>query len=363
LVVIAIIGILAAMVFPVFARARESARKAVCLSNVKNIALAIQMYLADNNDTMPPEEHRREVFDYFATAPGGGDRCRAGTDDPRIDIWATIANPYLRWPVILDEYVKNRDVWNCPSAKLSSGATCILPYQDWFTYLQSTEGSWGGGYMALPSPCHRCWPPGWGGPVTDSIVQGMFGTSFAWLSGDDSDAQHKAFVQSIGLNEWYNWGLKLVEVQDPVKFVIAGDGGTMVDSLSSPGVIAFPDICCAECSGYAWSAWGGWPPDKDCGIMDAECGVCRDLHAGREFWTNGPDYQKSFARHLGGVNLGFLDGHAAWWNSMSVIDAGYGTGVYGSGELGGVFQWCPNSTLEGYRRECGEPEPGMNFWM
>ena len=52
LVVIAIIGILAAMVFPVFARARESARKVVCLSNIKNIALAFQMYLADNNDTL-----------------------------------------------------------------------------------------------------------------------------------------------------------------------------------------------------------------------------------------------------------------------------------------------------------------------
>ncbi len=33
------------MVFPVFARARESARKVVCLSNIKNIALAFQMYL------------------------------------------------------------------------------------------------------------------------------------------------------------------------------------------------------------------------------------------------------------------------------------------------------------------------------
>jgi len=72
LVVIAIIGILAAMVFPVFARARESARKAVCLSNVKNIALAIQMYLADNNDTLPTTEHRQEVLDYFNTGPGGG---------------------------------------------------------------------------------------------------------------------------------------------------------------------------------------------------------------------------------------------------------------------------------------------------
>ncbi|MCK4318442.1 type II secretion system protein, partial [Candidatus Bathyarchaeota archaeon] len=106
LVVIAIIGILAAMVFPVFARARESARKAVCLSNVKNLCLAIQMYLADNNDTFPPREHRAEVGTYFDAAPGGG----PGGED--CEIMATgnyeHANPYLRWPVILDEYVKNR---------------------------------------------------------------------------------------------------------------------------------------------------------------------------------------------------------------------------------------------------------------
>src|SRR5512137_1788828 len=53
LVVIAIIAILAAMLFPVFARARESARKIQCLSNVKNIAMAFQMYLQDY-DRFPP---------------------------------------------------------------------------------------------------------------------------------------------------------------------------------------------------------------------------------------------------------------------------------------------------------------------
>jgi prepilin-type N-terminal cleavage/methylation domain-containing protein/prepilin-type processing-associated H-X9-DG protein len=368
LVVIAIIGILAAMVFPVFARAREPARKAVCLSNVKNIALAIQMYLADNNDTMPPEEHRQEVFDYFATSPGGGARCKPDSDNPRIDIWTTISNPYLRWPVIFDEYVKNRDVWRCPSAKIVSGATFMVPYQDWVSYLRANEGSWGGGYMGPPSPCHRSWPAGWGGPVTDSILQQSLATPFTFLSGDESGPANKSFAQSIGLNEWYNWGLKLVEVQDTVKFVIAGDGGVMVDSLSSPAVIAFPDICCAECSGYTWSAWGGWPPDKDCGILDSDCGPCRDLHAGQEFWTSGPSYQKSFARHLGGVNLGFLDGHAAWWNSMSVINEGYSEGrggmtaAYTYGDLGGVFQWCPNSREEDYRNLCGDPAPGTNFW-
>jgi len=44
LVVIAIIAILAAILFPVFARAREKARSASCLSNVKQIGLAILMY-------------------------------------------------------------------------------------------------------------------------------------------------------------------------------------------------------------------------------------------------------------------------------------------------------------------------------
>ena len=95
LVVIAIIGILAAMVFPVFARARESARKAVCLSNVKNIALAIQMYLGDNNDVLPPSEKNAEIVHYFSPC----EDC---------DEVANFANPYLRWPVMLDEYVKNR---------------------------------------------------------------------------------------------------------------------------------------------------------------------------------------------------------------------------------------------------------------
>jgi len=61
LVVIAIIAILAAMLFPVFARARESARKIQCLANVKNIATAFQMYLTDY-DSFPPNEHRQEVL-------------------------------------------------------------------------------------------------------------------------------------------------------------------------------------------------------------------------------------------------------------------------------------------------------------
>src|SRR6266852_2791150 len=54
LVVIAIIAILAAILFPVFAQAREKARAASCLSNNKQIGLAVAMYLQDYDETYPP---------------------------------------------------------------------------------------------------------------------------------------------------------------------------------------------------------------------------------------------------------------------------------------------------------------------
>ena len=53
LVVIAIIAILAAILFPVFAKARETAHHAACLSNVKQIGLGVLMYTQDNDELFP----------------------------------------------------------------------------------------------------------------------------------------------------------------------------------------------------------------------------------------------------------------------------------------------------------------------
>ena len=53
LVVIAIIAILAAILFPVFAQAREKARAISCLSNAKQMGLAAQMYVQDNDEGFP----------------------------------------------------------------------------------------------------------------------------------------------------------------------------------------------------------------------------------------------------------------------------------------------------------------------
>jgi prepilin-type N-terminal cleavage/methylation domain-containing protein/prepilin-type processing-associated H-X9-DG protein len=322
LVVIAIIGILAAMVFPVFARARESARKAVCLSNIKNIALAYQMYLSDYNDTFFPLEHTAAAEAFFSTCPGGG------RTPPREDCnHKQHANPFIRPQVILDEYVRNREVWNCASAKRINAARWIVPSYPpggWLGYLEETAGSWGRNDDPRCSggPCCVAWPPGWGGTVTDSIAQGL-----------QAGTEAGAFEMGIGTTNVQE--MKFSAIDDPVWFVICADAGSEIWMTS---VIAWPDACRTGCGPYEPAAgccsadWINCSWSQDCGI---------DWQLKQAFYTGIPEEAKKFTRHLGGSNLGFADGHAKWMSAGAIISASPTIFDTNAGTLRGAGCWIP----------------------
>lgn len=102
LVVIAIIAILAAILFPVFQRAKEAAKRSSCLSNQRQLGLAMTMYLNDWDDRLPDRR------DLKSSLPGG------------FKPWTTWppSDPRAGWAlVILKDYLKNGDLGVCPSAK------------------------------------------------------------------------------------------------------------------------------------------------------------------------------------------------------------------------------------------------------
>ena len=101
LVVIAVIAILAAILFPVFAQAREKARQAACMSNLRQIGTALTMYEQDYDERLPDRR------DLKTSLPGGYKPWKSWpTSDPRSG-WAAI---------VLNAYVKNDQIWACPSA-------------------------------------------------------------------------------------------------------------------------------------------------------------------------------------------------------------------------------------------------------
>jgi len=298
LVVIAIIAILAAMLFPVFARARESARKIQCLANVKNIATAVQMYLTDY-EKFPPREHRPEAEEFFSTAPGGGRSAPVSECNHKYH-----ANPLLRWPVIFEEYVKNREVWRCPSAKVTNGASWIVPDYPpggWLAYLIATEGQWGrNDSRCHGGPCCVAYPPGWGGSVTDSVLQGSRGSAetgwFEWTIGFSTDSIER----------------KLSTIADPSWWGVCADSGAQPE-LWWPTGLAFPDQCKTDCGstdpGCCNGDWSNCSWTVDCGL---------DHELKLAIFTD-PTVGKPFTRHLGGSNIGFADGHAAWMSAYAII--------------------------------------------
>src|SRR5438045_3799961 len=122
LVVIAIIAILAAILFPVLAAAKERAKSATCISNLRQMGHAMNLYLADNDDTFHKGKSLTSSGEY-----GFG---------PHSDL-----NGWQNWPYFYGPYVQNAQVFDCP---VSPTGTDDLKKTNW-----TNNGNYGYNYSGL----------------------------------------------------------------------------------------------------------------------------------------------------------------------------------------------------------------------
>lgn len=141
LVAIAIIGLLAALLFPVFAQSREKARASVCLSNEKQLSAATLQYGQDNDEMYPLQTDWPNGVGISTT---GSDTGFYAPQDGRLD---------PTWMASIQNYLKNVEVGVCPSAFIWPGP--VSPLGDAPTAHSRTSYSYNGLLGSLPKALFR----------------------------------------------------------------------------------------------------------------------------------------------------------------------------------------------------------------
>jgi prepilin-type N-terminal cleavage/methylation domain-containing protein len=191
LIVVAIIAILASLLLPVLAKAKEKARRAQCANNLRQIGLGIEMYRQDNNQCPP----------LYLVNPGS----------------STFGYPGANTYYLEKGYVPNTNMFLCPDDHTfgnmqvdlgwemfaaTSYAYHLGPWQqvtdEGRVWLQWQCGLWGARYIVAACPWHRLFLGGWTG--TQPVTVNNHRTKALALRYDGSVSSFKWPFQS-----WTDW--------------------------------------------------------------------------------------------------------------------------------------------------------------
>jgi prepilin-type N-terminal cleavage/methylation domain-containing protein/prepilin-type processing-associated H-X9-DG protein len=211
LVVISIIALLAAVLFPVFAQAREKARQTSCLSNLRQIGSAVQMYADDYDETVIPAMVR-------ATPPATG---------------------LVTWPFLLQPYVKS-GATTATSGMEPSGVMACPSYSDAKIIKAADEcyspGAYNGVFPALQYHAHY----GIGIGIT---------TPADYCGTKDAPSYKYAGSEARSTNPANHRIMRLADAARTAESAIIQDGFTGVAAFGSTGVMMGCESAAAHVSG------------------------------------------------------------------------------------------------------------------
>jgi prepilin-type N-terminal cleavage/methylation domain-containing protein/prepilin-type processing-associated H-X9-DG protein len=270
LIVIAIIAIMAAILFPVFATAREKARQSTCASNEKQIALAFLQYVTDFDETYP-----------FAYGANATDRS-----------WDLEVSPYVKMPV--SSVVGSRaGFYTCPDDSFDRG-------------LSGTKDASGNYIPLVPRTYVMC------GGVTTSVYGG---TATATGMGLAAEPIYDPLTPAT------RWSLspgRLVsKVLAPAQTFLLAEWPYATNNLSGGG-------------GGVSGAPGNVVDRPESGGGSTGTGLGQDCKSVTTTTCNAVEQPL----HSGGWNYAFADGHVKWLRPDQTIGTGLnggGTSVNASG--------------------------------
>jgi prepilin-type processing-associated H-X9-DG protein/prepilin-type N-terminal cleavage/methylation domain-containing protein len=264
LVVIAVIAILAAILFPVFAQAREKARQASCLSNERQIGMAARMYI-DDFDGALYHHHEEYVLDdgtQTPTLPATVDGCVGGGHGN--------SNAEKPWAIFFQPYIKSRQLMFCPSDPAPRAQVLATDIQDY-----------NGGITVLGQECS------------------------AAPNGEQCQAERHHWAM-------WNYLLNSIFTHKSCRYIMEGvlpgfATEPVVDSLSDPNIIMFSARNSVALDDPANTDYG-YVPQDDYDTWPGEAALVR--------WGGSGPYASQgwiqYARHNGGANYLYFDGHAKW---------------------------------------------------